>query len=198
MPSQVHTYTEQLQHYARLLADWNAKINLVSRKETEHIFEHHIQSSLAALQFIEFPPGAICLDLGSGGGLPGIPLAIALPDCRFVLLDSIRKKVNALQDMIGALGLKNATTFCSRAEDLKHSYDYVLGRAVMPLANFCELAEGLLNKNSTIVYWSGGDYQPPEPQKWEATYFPLAQALPDPYFETKFIARVRRLNTRPY
>lgn len=198
MPTQIAVDTALLLQYAQLLAEWNTKINLISRKETEFIYAHHIQSALAALHFIDFAPGAACIDIGTGGGLPGLPLAIALPDCRFVLLDSIRKKVNAVQSMIGALGIKNATAVCSRAEDLKNTYDYVLGRAVMPITDFCNLTEGLLNKNGTIVYWSGGDWIPPDENKWISKKFPLKQVLTNPYFETKFIVKIQRLIPKKY
>jgi 16S rRNA (guanine527-N7)-methyltransferase len=134
----------QLTQYKLLLLDWNKKINLVSRKNEENIWKGHIALSLTMLFKIHFRNGMKVLDLGTGGGFPGIPLSIMLPECSFLLLDSTQKKINAVQSMIDALQLKNARTVWGRAEELQkdpklsRSFDAVVARSVSSLSNLIE------------------------------------------------------------
>lgn len=129
----------KLEHYAELLAEWNTRVNLVSRKDTESIWPNHILHSISILFEVELPHGIRIADIGSGGGLPGIPLSIAMPHMHFVLIESIRKKCLALEDIVRRLGLLNTTVINTRVEDassmkgLQHSFDLVLARAVAPL-----------------------------------------------------------------
>ncbi|HTR82233.1 MAG TPA: 16S rRNA (guanine(527)-N(7))-methyltransferase RsmG [Bacteroidota bacterium] len=130
-----------LGRYVNLLREWNKRINLISRRDEENIWVNHILLSLAFLIQVDFPSGFRVLDLGTGGGLPGIPLGIMLPEVNFVLLDSINKKVRAVQEMVNALGLSNVSTICSRAEEAgvapayKNLFDAVIARSVSGLEN---------------------------------------------------------------
>jgi len=140
----------KLTDYCVLLGQWNKSINLISRKDEENLWRNHILISLVFLFKIEFPGGAQILDLGTGGGLPGIPLSIMRPDIEFLLIDSIQKKTTAVQDMIKALGLPNVTVVCGRAEELgrlaiyRHTFDAVIARAVSSLSNLVAWAEPFL------------------------------------------------------
>ena len=128
---------EQRQRFGALDAiyrDWNAKVNLVSRKDIDHLYEHHVLHSLAIAKLLQFKPGAEILDVGTGGGFPGIPLAILMPDVQFHLIDGMLKKVKVVQDVIEQLGLTNAKAQQVRAEELKNArYDFVVTRAVAEL-----------------------------------------------------------------
>ena len=140
----------KLSKYSVLLARWNKSINLISRRDEENLWRNHILVSLVLLFKIEFSSGARILDLGTGGGLPGIPLAIIRRDIEFVLVDSIRKKTTAVQDMVDSLGLPNVKVACGRAEDLgrlniyRHTFDAVIARAVSSLDNLIAWAAPFL------------------------------------------------------
>lgn len=144
----------RLTDYCLLLEQWNKKINLISRRDEENIWLNHILVSLVFLFKIQIPDGSNVLDLGTGGGLPGIPLSIMRHDINFVLLDSIRKKTVAVQEMVSALGLPNVKIVCSRAEDLghqktyRHSFDAVIARAVSSLENIVLWGAPLLKKGN--------------------------------------------------
>jgi 16S rRNA (guanine527-N7)-methyltransferase len=141
---------EKLAQYCMLLGQWNKSINLISRRDEENIWQNHILISLVFLLKIEFPRGANVLDLGTGGGLPGIPLSIMRRDLNFVLLDSIRKKMGAVQDMVNVLDLPNITVVCNRAEELgrvnkyRNIFDAVIARGVASLDDLVEWATPLL------------------------------------------------------
>jgi 16S rRNA (guanine(527)-N(7))-methyltransferase GidB len=145
----------RISRYAELLEDWNKSINLVSRKDVENIWSTHLLLSMAFLFKIEFVGGARVLDLGTGGGLPGIPMSIIRTDVSFVLLDSIRKKTRAVEEMVASLGLPNVSVVCSRAEDLnklknyQNTFDAVIARAVSGLDNLVRWGMPFLKKNAT-------------------------------------------------
>lgn len=123
----------------RLYPEWNEKINLISRKDIASLEEHHLLHSLAIAKVLHFAPGTTLLDVGTGGGFPGIPLAILFPECQFTLIDSIGKKIRVAQDIALQLGLNNVTCIQERAEDEKQQFDFVVSRAVMPLPDLVKL-----------------------------------------------------------
>ena len=129
---------EQKRQFAALYdlyTDWNSKINVISRKDIENLYEHHVLHSLGIAKVIRFKPGTKVMDLGTGGGFPGIPLAILFPEVQFHLVDSIGKKVRVATEIAGSIGLKNVTTRHARAEEEKQLFDFVVSRAVMPLTD---------------------------------------------------------------
>ena len=156
----------KLKDYTSLLREWNAKINLVSRKDTDRLEIKHLAHCLTITKFLRLMPKARLLDVGTGGGLPGIPLAICYPEARFTLMDSIGKKVMVVEDMVKRLDLQNAEVIRARVEELpkKKSYDFVIGRAVTALPTFFGWVQNKIAKGAKhspangILYLKGGDY----------------------------------------
>jgi len=146
-----------------LYLDWNSKINLVSRKDSDQLMERHILHSLSIAKMIQFKPNSLVLDVGTGGGFPGIPLAIMFPQVRFHLVDSIGKKIMVVQDITEQLGLKNVTSEQIRAENVKGQFDFIVSRAVTRLPEFNNWVKNKIKKKSInelangIVYIKGGD-----------------------------------------
>ncbi len=150
----------RLNTYAALVRDWNTRINLVSRKDIDSFDVHHLLPVLAVTKWKCWQDFDSVLDVGSGAGIPGIPLAILYPKTRFTLIDSIGKKIKALKQIVAALGLLNVETIQVRVEMLEESYDAVIGRAVMDFEKFSKLVMKNVNrkvKNGGIFYWTGGD-----------------------------------------
>ena len=186
-----------LKEYCELLRDWNSKINLVSRKDMDRLELKHLAHCLTITKFLRLMPKARLLDVGTGGGLPGIPLAICYPQARFTLLDSIGKKVMALDDMVSKLDLKNVEVRRGRVEEMpkKRSYDFVIGRAVTALPTFFKWVHNKIAKGAKhspangILYLKGGDYSEelrgtgPTPAKiWN-----LDELLPDAELGEKYL-----------
>ncbi|MDR1562963.1 MAG: 16S rRNA (guanine(527)-N(7))-methyltransferase RsmG [Dysgonamonadaceae bacterium] len=133
--------SSQIKALGELYADWNSKINLISRKDIENLYEKHILHSLAIAKILRFTDKTSILDIGTGGGFPGIPLAIIFPAVRFLLIDSIGKKINAAEDIAKQIGLENVECVQERAEDEKRQFDFVVTRAVMPLPDLVKAAK---------------------------------------------------------
>lgn len=153
---------EQLGQLPDLYADWNQKVNLVSRKDIENIFEHHVFHSLTIASFYPLSKGSLVMDLGTGGGFPGIPLAILYPEVEFHLVDSIEKKIKVVQDISQVLGLKNVKAFTQRAEKMKGPYDLVVTRAVAEMKLLYMWTNKNINwkskhKPNGIIALKGGD-----------------------------------------
>lgn len=138
-PRLTATQRTQMEQLGPLYEDWNAKINVISRKDICNLYERHVLHSLAIGQLIRFKPGTRVMDLGTGGGFPGIPLAILFPECSFHLLDSVGKKIKVCAQVAEALGLQNVTTQWARAEEVKDKFHFVVSRAVMPLPDLVRL-----------------------------------------------------------
>ncbi len=163
------TVTEEqfahLERYVGFLLDWNGKINLISRRDQENVWFAHILHSVSPWFFVELAPGLRVLDLGTGGGLPGIPLAILRPDLRLTLLDSIRKKVDAVRQMVSALGLANVDVVAGRAEEIsreaghRHSYDVVVARAVARLSDLTKWSRPFLKEERGLRMVPSGNVQ---------------------------------------
>ena len=156
------TQKEQYNQLKALYLDWNSKINVISRKDMEHFYEHHVLHSLAIAKYFDILPGMRVMDLGTGGGFPGIPLAILFPEAEFYLIDGTGKKINVVNAVKDAIGLKNVVAEHKRAEEVKDKFDIVTGRAVMTLPEIANLAGNKLRirgdiQAGGILYLKGGD-----------------------------------------
>ena len=148
-----------------LYLDWNAKINVISRKDIDNLYEHHVLHSLAIAKVVNFRPDTAILDFGTGGGFPGIPLAILLPECHFKLIDGTGKKIRVAQEVANAIGLKNCQPEHLRGEEEKGKYDFVVSRAVMPLPDLVKIVKKNIGKKQQnalpngVLCLKGGDLQ---------------------------------------
>ena len=142
-PLQVQQFTA----LGELYREWNAKINVISRKDIDNLYPHHIIHSLAIAKVLKFQPGTTLLDVGTGGGFPGIPLAILFPECQFTLIDSIGKKIRVATEVAKAIGLTNVTCIQERVEEEKGKFDFVISRAVMPLGDLVKLVRKNISHN---------------------------------------------------
>ena len=180
--------TSQLEHIAPLYADWNERLNLVSRKDIDHIYLKHVLHALSIGKVVQFQPGTRVLDVGTGGGFPGIPLAILFPATQFHLVDSIGKKVKAVQCIIQALGLQNATAEQIRVENLTEKYDFVTGRAVTKLNTFTAWVENNIADESKhacpngIFYLKGDE---PVHTSWHYRSYAISDFFQEAFFSTK-------------
>lgn len=185
-----------------LYAEWNEKINVVSRKDIDNLYEHHILHSLAIWEYMQRTglarEGLSILDVGTGGGFPGIPLAMMMPECQFTLCDSIGKKVKVAQAVADGLGLKNVQCVNARAESLPQQFDWVVSRAVTTLENFYPWVKGKFGEG--ILYLKGGDINAEiaqmcgkchvDPKKVSA--WSINDWLNDEYFAEKFVIQIRK------
>ena len=162
-PELTERQREQFAALLPLYEEWNAQINVISRKDMEHFYEHHVLHSLAIAKVIRFASMSEVLDVGTGGGFPGVPLAIMFPDARFTLIDSIGKKIKVVNDVVERLGLKNTKAMQIRAEQLDGEYDFVVSRAVTTLGEFVPWVKKKISKSqynkldNGIIYLKGGD-----------------------------------------
>lgn len=184
---------EKLNRLKEVYSSWNSKINLVSRKDMDNFILHHVIHSLSISMITGFKPGTRILDAGTGGGLPGIPLAIAFPEVSFTLVDSIRKKINAVHDMAQTLELENVNTIWSRIEEVNGTFDFVISRAVAPMPKLVEWAAEKLDNHSInildngIIALKGGRLSDELKDYPECKIYLLSDFFDEEYFSEKKI-----------
>ncbi len=196
-PDLTNVQLDQFALLEELYLDWNSKINVISRKDMEHFYERHVLHSLGIAKVIQFTHGAYVLDVGTGGGFPGIPLAILFPETKFLLVDSIGKKIKVVQEVAEAAGIKNVEAIQARAEDVKGKFDFVVSRAVTALPDFIKWVESKIkreNRNSIqngILYLKGGDLENElAPLKNKYQVINLSSYFEEDFFETKKVVHV--------
>lgn len=189
-PSLTDSQKVQFQKLGPLYQDWNSKINVVSRKDVEELYLRHVLHSLGIARVWQFKAGQRVLDVGTGGGFPGIPLAICFPEVHFTLVDAIGKKIRVVQDVIQGLGLKNAEAHHIRAEDMESQYDFVVSRAVAAMPTFVHWVKDRIKapapgSKGGILYLKGGELSEELAPYPQAKIYPLSQEYDNPFFETK-------------
>ena len=187
---------EQFEKLDFLYHDWNEKINVISRKDIDSLYTKHILHSLGIAKIMKFEPGAYVLDVGTGGGFPGIPLAILFPETRFYLIDVIAKKIKVVQGVAEALGLKNVKAEQLRAENVKGDFDFIVSRAVTNMPDFVSWIKDKIKKQNKhalkngILYLKGGDLTEELKDFPKATEYNLADFFTDEFFETKKVVHL--------
>ena len=191
---------KQKQQFAALYdlyADWNSKINVISRKDIENLYTHHVLHSLGIAKLIQFKDGPKIMDVGTGGGFPGVPLAILFPKCNFLLVDSIGKKIRVATEVSSAIGLENIQFRHCRAEDVKEQFDFVVSRAVMPLPDLVKIIRKNVSKEQQnalpngLICLKGGNLEGElKPFKKTAEADDLSMYFEEEYFKTKKIVYV--------
>lgn len=188
---------EQFAALGELYTDWNAKINVISRKDIGNLYEHHVLHSLGIAKVIHFSPETKIMDLGTGGGFPGIPLAIFFPEVKFHLVDSIGKKVRVASEVANSIGLKNVTFSHARAEEIKGMYDFVVSRAVMPLTDLMKIIRKNFSTHQQnalpngLICLKGGELEHETmPFRNKTTMWNLSDYFDEDFFETKKVVYV--------
>ena len=184
---------KQIQQFAdlkNLYEHWNAQINIISRKDIDELYTNHILHSLAIAKVIQFEKGTSILDIGTGGGFPGIPLAILFPETDFLLADSVGKKIKVVNEVSAAIGLTNVRTINERAENINETFDFIVSRAVINMTDFKKWVKGKFNKrhnnslNNGILYLKGGDLSE-ELRGISHQQYEIADSFNEAFFETK-------------
>ena len=198
IPELTDEAVEQLGKLKALYTEWNAAINVISRKDMDAFDERHVLHSLALVKAMKFAPGSDVLDVGTGGGFPGIPLAIVYPEVNFVLCDSIGKKMKVVRAVVQALGLTNVTVHHGRAEEIKGQFDFVVSRAVTRMNRFIPWVQGKIKKQSInpwpngILALKGGDLSEELAEvDYPTERLPISEWLDQPFFETKQVVYVK-------
>lgn len=189
---------EQLAQLETLYREWNAKINVISRKDMDDFWVHHVLHSLAIAKVIRFRPGTRIMDVGTGGGFPGIPLAILFPEAEFYLVDSIGKKIKVVEGVRDALGLKNVRARQTRVEQVSEQQDFIVSRAVTAFPAFVEWVKGKVRRPSNnalpngILYLKGGDFEEElKPFADRVKVYAIPDFFQEEFFETKKVIHLR-------
>lgn len=195
-PDLTEDQISKFQKLEELYQDWNLKINVVSRKDIDELYLRHVLHSLAIAKFIQFKDGTRIMDVGTGGGFPGIPLAIMFPNCQFHLVDSIAKKLKVVNEVVEGLGLTNVKTTHTRVEEINETYDFIVSRAVAAMPTFVRWIKGKVAKKSLheikngVIYLKGGDLADELENFSTAQIFELNQYFDEDFFETKKIVHL--------
>ena len=190
------TQIEQFSKLQELYQDWNLKINVVSRKDIDELYLRHVLHSLGIAKVMDFQPNAKVMDVGTGGGFPGIPLAILFPETHFHLVDSIGKKIKVVNEVSEGLGLTNVKTTHGRVEDVKDTYDFIVSRAVAQMETFVRWTKGKISKKQQhklkngILYLKGGDLTEELQKYTSATIYNLPDYFGEEFFETKKVVHL--------
>ncbi|MFT6064299.1 MAG: 16S rRNA (guanine527-N7)-methyltransferase [Paraglaciecola sp.] len=190
------TQISQFTKLQELYQDWNLKINVVSRKDIDELYLRHVLHSLGIAKVVQFKPGTKVLDVGTGGGFPGIPLAILFPETKFHLVDSIGKKIKVVDEVVAGLGLENVKTTNGRVEELKGTYDFIVSRAVAHMETFVRWNKGKIAKKQNhlikngILYLKGGDLSEELKLYTSATIYDLPTYFEEDFFETKKVVHL--------
>ena len=184
---------QQFQMLNELYREWNAKINVISRKDIDNLYEHHVLHSMAIARVLSFRPGTEILDFGTGGGFPGVPLAILFPECKFKLIDGTGKKIRVAQEVAQAIGLENCQPVHLRGEEEKGQYDFVVSRAVMPLPDLVKIVRKNVSKTQRnvlangVICLKGGDLQAEiQPFKNIVEVNAISDWFSEPWFKEKY------------
>ncbi|MFJ1430876.1 16S rRNA (guanine(527)-N(7))-methyltransferase RsmG [Capnocytophaga canimorsus] len=186
--------SQQLTHFEMLkplYEQWNAKINVISRKDTDFFYQRHVLHSLAIAKVQSFLPESQVLDVGTGGGFPGVPLAILFPQTQFMLVDSIGKKIKVVEEVVQALGLTNVTAVQTRVEQVNQEFDFIVSRAVTQMPEFVKWVKRKIKKESKhslkngILYLKGGDLTKELAAYEKVQLFPISDFFSEEFFETK-------------
>jgi len=188
---------KQFEKLQELYSEWNSKINVISRKDIDHLYERHVLHSLSIAKIVEFKEGTNILDIGTGGGFPGIPLAIMFPSVDFLLVDSVGKKIKVVNEIKGALGLENVKALQIRAENIDESFDFVVSRAVTNLPDFIKIASYKYSKKgfneipNGMIYLKGGDFEN-ELKNLSKKYkvYNIEDFFEEEFFQTKKIVHI--------
>ncbi|MEL0643877.1 16S rRNA (guanine(527)-N(7))-methyltransferase RsmG [Olleya sp. Ti.3.14] len=187
---------EQFTKLEALYQDWNLKINVVSRKDIDELYLRHVLHSLAIAKIINFKEGSSMMDVGTGGGFPGIPLAILFPECEFHLVDSINKKLNVVREVVAGLELQNVKVTHSRVEEIKETYDFIISRAVAAMPTFVHWIKGKVSKTQQnelkngIIYLKGGDLTEELQDYKTTTIYNISDYFEEEFFDTKKIVHL--------
>jgi len=195
-PNLTEDQIQKFEQLESLYQDWNLKINVVSRKDIDELYMRHVLHSLGIAKVISFKDGSKLLDVGTGGGFPGIPLAILFPECSFHLVDSIAKKLKVVEEVITGLGLTNVKTTHSRVEDIDGKYDFIISRAVAAMPTFVHWVKGKIAKEQNhdlkngILYLKGGDLSEELQGYKTTTIYNLSDYFEEDFYETKKVVHL--------